>query len=257
MLDEIADFVRATPALPPPFIGLKVPTPALFWREMPQQIVDQIMRRVPYIRPKKPKHGPALPEHPDFPRVILETIDAWQRQIGEVYAAWLAAGKPPDSRVWYMRHVSRGRPGPLVVVTAPPPAAPPPPDFLASLPPAMAELLNPDRPYENYHPGFQPSREGPIRAYGAQIWPRPAGARWTFREAFYAWHLWHELQPLMMREERPRERARFLMNPFQVIIANLSGGAAAALSDILTAQFHHPERSSDTAAPPKRLNFQD
>jgi hypothetical protein len=119
----------------------------------------------------------------------------------------------------------------------------------------MAEILNDDRPYDAHHSGFQPSGEGIIRAYGAQVWPRPAGARWTFRDAFYAFHIWNELQPLM-KETRPAERARALMNPFQPILANLHGASAAALREILVAQYQYPERADDTTAPPKRLNFE-
>lgn len=237
VLNEIAQFIRETPDLPLPWCGSRNPTPALFWREMPQQIIDKIERSVP---------------KGDYPAVLLATVRAWAKIIGPALAAWRAAGRPVDSRAWYVRYTGTRAPLPVVAAA---PVCPPSPELLASLSPEMAALLDDNRPYDNFHEGFQPSGEGPIQAYGAQIWPRPPGARWSFRDAFYAFHIWNEMQALM-GETRPAERARALMNPLQPILANLHGGAAAALRSILEAQSQSPEKIDDTAAPAKRLNFE-
>jgi hypothetical protein len=259
VLDAIADFVRETPDLPPAWYGPRDPTPMLFWREMPQQIVDKIIRSA---MPRKvvDKITSSIPlkaseKEIDFPEILMATIRAWPTTIAPVYAAWCAAGKPVDSRAWYVRYLGN-QPFPAAVVAQS--LTPIPPEDLACIrdQPAMAELLDENRPYESHHPGFQPSKEAPIRVYGAPIWPRPSGARWTFREAFYAFHLWNELQPLL-KEARPAERARLLLNPIQPILQNIGGGFAMALREILMAQFQHPEQDADTCAPLKRLMFDD
>lgn len=244
VVEEIALFVRAHPELPLPHPGPKDPTPRLFWERMPQQLQYRLERSVPLVEGE-----------PDGAKLMLATIDEWDKTIGPALAAWVAAGKPYDTRAWYHRYISG-----LVATTVPVAvpvvvqAVPATPDLLVSIPAHMRELLDEDRPYENVHQGFQPSREGPIRAHGVPLWPRPASARWTFRDAFYAWHLWNELQPLM-KDPRPVERARALMNPIQPILANCHGGMAAALRVILVAQFQNPD-NLDTVAPPKRLNFE-
>jgi hypothetical protein len=240
-IKEVARFVASQPDLRAS-IHLDKPGPRIFWREMPDGLVRLFERGVPT------KNGVPQPDP-----IILATINQWNNLAVPVLSAWLSAGQPPAGK-WYPEFARARAPSPSPA-PLPPPTPGAPPD-MSHVPPHMKALLNPDRGYESDHPGFRISHEGPIKAYGAQLWPRPDGARWSYRDAFYAFHLWRCLdQSLAVKEPRPQVRARELMNPFFPILTNINGAVGAVMNEILGAQHYHPEKESETQAPPKRLNI--
>jgi hypothetical protein len=246
---RVAVFVSTHDDLRPDF-GSIVVGAHLFWREIPLELSKDFTGHL---------------SKPD--KIIRKVIEDWDSHIAPVLREWLAAGKPTDTRTWYKmrgRHrVAMAAPKISPELRAEAIAAGIDMDDtrFASLPEqSIRQIIANKQPraYANEHSSFQlPDQPSPIRVFGRDIWPCPPGHHWTWREAFYAYHLWLEADGhLQAYEKRASVRGRMLMNPFAPILTNINGAVGAAFDEMVRAQFHHEDREADSFGPSKKLLFQ-
>jgi hypothetical protein len=221
----------------------------MFWHEAPRALVKDISGH--------------LGGRADV--IALKVISEWDTRIAPVMREWIDAGMPPDTHVWYRQRQHKSMPMKTPTIS---------PELRAE---AIAAGIDMDdtrfsvlpehtirqmiankkpRTYTNEHELFRLPGQAPIRVFGRDIWPCPAEHGWTFRDAYYGYHLWQEADShLRPHEPSAKNRGRILMNPFVPILTNINGAVGAVLKEIVNAQFSDSAKEVDTFGPPKMLLF--
>lgn len=248
-MKKVVAFIQARRADLRPHLGGDIYGASMFWEEIPSALARDISGH--FVKPDA---------------VVNKVLSDWDARVAPVMKEWIADGMPPDVRQWYSL---RGRkPVPTVAPTISPELRAEAiaagidmaDERFAVLPErTLREMIARSKPrvYESDHSGFRLAEPEPIRVFGRDIWPCPAGHNWAWRDAFYAYHLWIEADcHLRANHPRAKARGRTLMNPFAPILINIHGAAGHAFQEMVRAQFDNEDKETDTFGPPKPIIMQ-
>jgi hypothetical protein len=212
---KLATFIRSTSDLPRPpnsdaDLGL-----GTIWAGAPNAMVNKYRR------------GRSEAE------ALMQAIDCWPTEIAPMVADWRASGQT-DANQWYAS------------VTPMQTAAEVQAETDAAIDATVAKMTSElERTKPRFDPSCRAAHKGPIRHFGAQIWPPPKGYNYAFDDAWYVATIWRLFDQHLARvEPSPKTRAAGFMKLLIGCLRNLNSDAGEIISLMLWAQDGHPERTS-------------
>jgi hypothetical protein len=225
---RLVEFIRATPDLPEPANSdndLGLPT---LWAKAPLALVNRF------------RLGRSEAD------ALMLVLDQWEAEIVPVLTQWRGAGEPANASAWYARVVP-----PQAAAVAEAAWKAEAEANITKTVTALVEDANDNKP--RFDPTCRAAFKGPIRHFGAQIWPAPPGYAYSFDDAWYVATIWRKVDASMARAiESPKTRAAQHMKVLIGCFRNLRPEAGDILALMLWAQDRNPHLTSeaDNVCPP-------